>query len=297
MRQFVKIIVLSVLLLRFVVLCAETAAEGNDGLVIADEAVVDTPASESSDYASGKNKSENDHGADNDIQRSALAKKYHQQIETVLEQEEFGITETEKAWRLIDTEDDETREERFPEWLISFLEWLENRSPDKKSDSDVDFGFVQILEIIFWVVAIGLILFVLMKYRDQIVRVGAGLRSRPGPANLPTSMFGLDVKKDSLPDDVVVSAKEHWQLGETRLAIGLLLRASLIQLLNDHQCRFYDSDTEAECCERIDHQAPKVFSVYMKRLVGVWQTVAYAHKQPSQDTFELLCVQWKDTFE
>jgi len=76
----------------------------------------------------------------------------------------------------------------------------------------------------------------------------------------------------------------------------VLLRSSLIKLLHEHSCRFFSSDTEAECCDRIDQQATQDVSSYMRILVAVWQRIAYAHIDPTEDKFEQLCVQWREVF-
>jgi len=211
------------------------------------------------------------------IVRSEKAQIHYDEIKEVLGREEFGKTEYEKAWRKIDTSDKENRESKLPEWIIKFFEWLEKREPSEKSSSDVSFtGFASFLEVIIWILAIGLIVLVLVKYHKEIKSIATLLGGRKSSTqSLPTTMFGLDIKKESLPEDIVGTAKKHWASGEVRHAIAILLRASLIKLLNDHQCRFYDSDTEAECCLRIDKQAPKPLSEFMRNLVSVWQQVAY----------------------
>lgn len=233
-----------------------------------------------------------------EIVRSEKAQIHYDEIKEVLGREEFGKTEYEKAWRKIDTSNKEDRESKLPEWIIKFLEWLEKRDPPKQSSSDVSFiDFASFLEIIIWILVIGLIVFVLVKYHKEIKSFATLLGGRkPNTQSLPTTMFGLDIKKESLPEDIVGTAKQHWANGEVRYAIAILLRASLIKLLNEHDCRFYDSDTEAECCLRIDKQAPKPLSQFMRSLVSVWQQVAYAHRSPSQDKFDALCNQWQEVF-
>ena len=239
----------------------------------------------------------NDEKKPKDIERSAVAQRHFDQIEEILDREEFGRTEYVKAWRLIGSEDKEARKEKFPEWLIKFLEWLEEGETSKKDNSSTSsFNWALILEVILWGLAIGLVLFILIKYREKISALNGLFRGSEREKQLPTTMFGLDIKKESLPDDIVVSAQQHWENKEPRLAIAMLLRASLINLLNDHDCRFYDSDTEAECCLRIDKQVEQSLSGYMHRLVSIWQQIAYAHRVPSNTEFERLCFQWNEVF-
>lgn len=230
-------------------------------------------------------------------QRSERVQQHRQQIDDVLAGKDFGNTKTVKSWRFIDTDDDEVLEDKFPEWLIKIFEWLEKRGDkSSKKDSFGDFNLASILEFLLWGVVIGGLVFVLIRYREHIFTIVTSFNNKPRTEVLPTSMFGLDIKEESLPDDIVGTARDLWLEGEQRLAIATLLRASLINLLNKHQCRFYDSDTEAECCARIDKQAPQPLSHYMRSLVSAWQQIAYAHRIPSKRNFELLCNQWEETF-
>ena len=143
---------------------------------------------------------------------------------------------------------------------------------------------------------IGLIIFIIVKYRSQFNDWASSLKAPGAEPDLPTTLFGLDIKKESIPDDVVSVAQGQWGNGEHRQAIATLLRASLIKLLHEHGCRFFSSDTESECCDRIDQQAPSVVSAYMRALVSVWQGIAYAHVEPSKSEFDALCQQWKKVF-
>jgi len=233
-----------------------------------------------------------------EIVRSEKAQIHYDEIKEVLAREQFGKTEYKKAWRKIDTSDKEKRKDKFPQWLIKFFEWLESRESSSDSDSGFSLvGLASIIEVVFWLLAIGLVAFILVKYHKDIRSIATLLRSRKSNTqSLPTTMFGLDIKKESLPEDIIGTAEKHWNNGEVRPAIAILLRASLIKLLNEHECRFYDSDTEAECCLRIDKQAPKALSQFMRSLVSVWQQVAYAHRSPSQDKFDTLCAQWQEVF-
>ena len=236
---------------------------------------------------------------DSGYTQSAKALGYSKQIADVLSGDDFGKTKYVKSWRFIDTSDEQARAEKIPEWLIKFIEWVESWDWGDSSEdsSDVNFSSIaKFLEVLLWVVAISLILLVIYKFRDDIVTIARSLKHEPNSESLPTTMFGLDIKKESLPDDVVATAREEWGKGEQRSALATLLRASLVNLLNDHGCRFYDSDTEAECCQRIDKQASKPLSQYMRLLVSAWQQVAYAHRAPSNESFDVLCKQWTEVF-
>lgn len=224
------------------------------------------------------------------LPRSQVSEAFHADIEKTLSSDDFARKKTVTRWRIKDLEDlKEEQDGSFPEWIIDLVEFFEG-------SSSFFSGLAKVLEVLLWLLFIGVILFVLFRYREQIENFVTGLRQSEPEAELPTTMFGLDVQKTSLPKDVVALAKEHWLAGEARQGIAVLLRASLIRLLHEHDCRFLDSDTEAECCQKIDHQTSAPLSKYMRTLVGAWQQIAYAHRQPSTPDFENLCDHWRQVF-
>ncbi len=224
------------------------------------------------------------------LPRSEISKRYYSEIEKILAGPDFAQKEKVTRRRVKDVTDEETREEKFPQWVIDLVKALEGMEGGRAT-------FSSLLEILVWTVIIGAILIVLIKYRSRLSDWASGLGAREIEPELPTSLFGLDIQKESAPKDVVNTAKAHWDKFEKRNAIATLLRAGLIKLLHEYGCRFFSSDTEAECCDRIDQQVTKSMSVYMRRLVGVWQHVAYAHLDPSEHEFEQLCIQWREVFE
>jgi len=223
------------------------------------------------------------------LPRSEMSRAHHTEIEKVLSSEDFARKKDVTRWRLKNIDDKETRDESFPEWMIDAVEIMEG-------GSGFFSGLAAVLEVLLWLSLAILVILVFVKYREQVGDFFAGLGQDEVEAELPTMMFGLDVKKTSQPKDVVKAARQHWLNGEQRQSIGLLLQASLIALLHDHGCRFFDSDTESECCERIEQQAPNTVSAYMLTLVSAWQQVAYAHRAPSDSEFDGLCQQWREVF-
>jgi len=233
------------------------------------------------------------------LPRSASSTELHNEVKAVLSGEDFSQKETVTRRRFIDFfddpesvdgDDEESLEDsKNPTWLIKFF-----RTLDKISD--LLSGFALLLEIVLWGALIAGIVFILYKYREQISNWASDIKNDAPEAELPTTLFGLDIQKDSVSDDVVAEAQSYWQSGEKRLAVACLLRSSLITLLHEHQCRFFSSDTEAECCDRIDQQVSPNISAFMRLLVSVWQRIAYAHIVPSDAQFDQLCTQWQELF-
>lgn len=224
-----------------------------------------------------------------ELSRSELSQDYYSQIKEVLSNDDFARKETVTGWRWIDTEDETTRKEKIPGWIITIIEFLEHFA-------GAFAGFALAIELLLWAGLIALFAYVFYRYHDNIRTFVNKLGNQPEHQELPTTLLGLDVKKESLPKHIVKSASQLWSAGEHRQAIALLLRATLIKLIHENAVQLYDSDTESECCERVDEQAPKPQSGYLRSLVSAWQSIAYAHTVPSEQTFKSLCDGWSTTF-
>lgn len=225
------------------------------------------------------------------LPRSASSKQYLAEIEKVLSGDNFSQQKTVERWRVKQLGDDEkeARREKYPEWMIKFIEAFE------AGDSSI-IAISKGVELLLWTLLVGLIMFFFIRYREQLGGVIGSFKNKPETPDLPSYMFGLDIEQESLPEDVVEAARSSWATGQPREAIAVLLRASLLNLIVEHQCRFYDSDTESECCDRIDEQVPEAVSVYMRKLVSIWQSIAYAHITPNATSFDELCQQWRKVF-
>jgi hypothetical protein len=103
---------------------------------------------------------------------------------------------------------------------------------------------------------------------------------------------GLDLRPESLPDDVVAAARALWRDARCRDAMSLLYRGALAHLVNRHALRVPESATEGECVDRVraHHEGPLVDD--FAALTGSWQRVAYAHEAPPDERFAELCACW-----
>jgi len=226
------------------------------------------------------------------LPRTEVSEEFHSTIEEVLTSDDFARKKIVNRWRLKSIEDLQKEQEldpSFPEWIIDLVRFFEGTT-------GFFAGLAKVFEVLLWALLIGVIIYILLRYRTQIEGFFSSMGQSEPEVELPVTMFGLDVQKTSLPEDVVGEAKADWSRGDYRQAIAVLLRASLIKLLHDHDCRFLDSDTESECCEKIDDQASASLSKYMRGLVSAWQQIAYAHKKPNDANFDQLCAQWREVF-
>ena len=90
----------------------------------------------------------------------------------------------------------------------------------------------------------------------------------------------LDVRPESLPDDVGAAAWVLWQAGRVPEAMSLLYRGALSRLVHDHGAAIGSASTEGECVALARAALPAAGGVFFERLVGAWQIAVYAGRWP-----------------
>lgn len=153
-------------------------------------------------------------------------------------------------------------------------------------------GLAQILRILAYAavaLAIGVLLYFLLRRLDLIGRE----RSSYVP---PDTLFGLDVRPESLPQDVAAAALELARAGEPLKATSLLYRASLVTLLHRDGVELASGDTEDDCLRKSRQRIPAASLDYFGRLLGAWQRLAYARREVPRAEVETLCSDWRSHF-
>ncbi len=215
-----------------------------------------------------------------------------QGIKDVMQQSEFSRKEIQR--RLKQNKEDEVDEEFW----------------DKFFDSLRDFkGFVaaaSLLEILLWLAVLAIIGLLVYRYRAWLAAQFVRIAPQPVARSKPVTLFGMDVTRESLPENISESALGLLRTGDTRAALALLYRASLFQLI--HQgVDVHDGHTEGECVQLVrDHFAQtknintralqEVRIDYFARLTRMWQQLAYGHVAPETQVAEQLCDTWNNSW-
>lgn len=113
---------------------------------------------------------------------------------------------------------------------------------------------------------------------------------------VPSVLFGLDVRPEALPSDVVAAAKRLIAAGNVAGAVALLYRAALVALVHGAGVTFADGDTERDCLRRAGSAISGDELAYFESLVTAWQHIAYAHAAFPGDRLERLCDEYPDRF-
>lgn len=120
-------------------------------------------------------------------------------------------------------------------------------------------------------------------------------RARRLPPPPPAEIGGLDIRPESLPDDVAGAALKLLERGQARDALGLLYRGALSHLAHQERIPFARGDTEGDCLLRVT-RAGSAHRSYFAKLTRSWQSVAYAHIAPTPDEGAALCAHWRASF-
>jgi len=173
----------------------------------------------------------------------------------------LGGPRTERSLRMKPDKEKRRAEAPAP-WLVDMVRWM----------SEAGRGLMWLLG------AIAIAFFIVFAWRWMRVRADAVAgRTAVIP---PSHVNDLDIRPDSLPDDIASTARALWQRGEQRAALSLLYRGALSRLVHDHGVAIRSASTEGECVALARAAMPAAAGAFFERLVGAWQIAVYAARWP-----------------
>ncbi len=202
-----------------------------------------------------------------------------QLVQDVLARKEFGYWKTIKSWHYLGKTD----------------------KPDKP-EHNADLGFwrdftgllARFGEVMLWGLVIGLVV-LLIVYRERWLALFRAAPRRRRPAR-PEMLFGMDVRPESLPDDIPGQARTLWAQGEWAAALSLLYRGALATLIDRDRLELEAGATEGDCLRRVETSPGGELAVYFARLTRAWQRTAYAHRPPGAEEALGLLDSWARYF-
>jgi hypothetical protein len=109
------------------------------------------------------------------------------------------------------------------------------------------------------------------------------------PFAMPTHVLDLDIRPESLPDDIGAGALGIWDRGEHRTALALLYRGALSRLAHVHEVPIRDASTEGDCLNLAKAHLLAQPAAYIVRLIRVWQRAVYGNANPTDEEMRALC--------
>ncbi len=168
---------------------------------------------------------------------------------------------------------------------------------DRKPMALPNLGFIpdllKIVVICLLIVGIGWLAY---RFRDSF----AGL-AMPRSRKRATEIAGLDIRPESLPDDVPSQVLALWRKGESRQALALLYRATISRLVHDDHLEINVGATEGDC-SRLAERAARNNLLAAGRLKAtalateLWLRAAYADRWPDEAAVAEGCRLWGNEF-
>jgi hypothetical protein len=163
------------------------------------------------------------------------------------------------------------------EWFFRLFGWI-----------GALFGWIaQSGRVLVWVIA-AVLAALLIIYIARVVR-SRGLPQTAGKFVAPSHVRDLDIRPESLPDDIGGTARALWDRGEHRAALALLYRGLLSRLVHVHSVPIRDSSTEGDCLGLAKPRVSDEIYVYAASLVRVWLRSVYGGEEVDTNQVHALC--------
>jgi hypothetical protein len=197
----------------------------------------------------------------------------HRAAEQVLAHPDFDTTQTRSTW-----------------------DWDFNLPSGPSSGPSLPL-LARLLELGFWIVLAAILVALIVVIARAIGWIEWKRDVPEKPKELPTHAFGLDLRPETLPDDVAREAWAAWQRGDAAGALGLLYRAAIARLIERDGLELERSDTENDCLRRVKQLADLPRADYFRDVTGAWLACAYSPARPSGELVERLCSGWREHFD
>ena len=176
------------------------------------------------------------------------------------------------------------------------LEW--QPKPDKKKKVDLDTSWLEWFAALgrfindtsrFLLYGIVLVLVALLLVSARHLVQLRAFRRRAVAAAAVSHVRDLDVRPESLPDDVGAAAWALWQVGQVPAALSLLYRGALSRLIHRWHVPISASTTEGECLALARGTLAPPAQRYLTQVVRAWEANIYGNRTLSSAMGEALC--------
>ena len=153
----------------------------------------------------------------------------------------------------------------------------------------------EISQMLMWLVIAALV----AGLGVLLVRVfQTGRRPRlPKSFVAPTHVQDLDIRPESLPDDIGAAARALWDRGDERAALALLYRGLLSRLAHVYEVPIRDSSTEGDCLTIAARTLEPRRLEFATRLVRTWQRAIYGGLDIEASVVHELCASFDACLE
>ena len=202
----------------------------------------------------------------------------------VLAEPDFGRMEERTKWRRknLPEKDEETETE------MSGRSWLKNLA------DRFFYGLAEVVRVLLY----GLIILALAAFAVFLYRYRGRFwpDAPPQKGTRPATLFGLDLRPETFPDDIAAAALTEAEAGHWIRALSLLYRGALVTLIERDRVVFRTGDTEDLCLARVNGHIEGDTLTTFAALLADWKAAAYAGKLPTLARMRVLCADWRAHF-
>lgn len=199
-------------------------------------------------------------------------------VKTLEADPNFAPTRKMRTLRWSGDEPDAPKPGSWGKWIADFFAWIAQAS-----------------RVFVWLL-IALLVAIIALYLWRFTQTFGGKRvGRVSDA--PTHVRDLDIRPESLPDDIGAAAWALWQEGQHRNALSLLYRGLLSRLAHAHQVPIKDSTTEGDCLTLAQRHLSADRIPYVNAMIKSWQRAIYGGAEPSEEHMQQLCSQFAAALE
>ncbi|MFC5051974.1 hypothetical protein ACFPK9_15330 [Rubritalea spongiae] len=157
-----------------------------------------------------------------------------------------------------------------------------------------DWGFVgPLAQFIFWAVLAAIVAgLVWLIYSNRHVFTGTKVSGLSKAEPKVSSVMGMDITPESLPDDIVAAARKAWDERKYQEAMSLLYRGAISAIVLQDDVEISDGDTELDCLRSVHSQISDERGEYFDRLTHCWMRLAYGSAVPSNEDASWLMRAW-----
>lgn len=184
----------------------------------------------------------------------------------------LGGTRTERKlrWKSADAPEKQAPAQPAPPWLIELVRWIAESG-----------------RVLMWLLGALAVALLLVLMRRWILVHADGIGSQA--LVLPSHVRDLDIRPESLPDDIAGAARALWRRGEQRACLSLLYRGALSRLVHGHAVPIRAASTEGECVRLASRVLQSDGSGFFERLVQAWLLSVYGARSPDESLVMSLC--------
>ena len=187
-------------------------------------------------------------------------------------------------------------EKKITKWQLKEVEFEQSDSSTPDWIKSISIGFAKIFEYALWILLLTAIVLLYLS-RAQWLHLFSPQETEEESYQAPDILFGMNVREDSLPDDIIAEAKQLWQQKKARESLSLLYRGALVRLINQEKIPLENSHTEGDILKLSQKSLLDKQQQYLAQLTSQWQLIAYAHRIPMEEAMQWLFTHWQSHFQ